>query len=150
MRNFLLLIGILILILIVLSLVVGCGQNNDSENTNKDISNNQDNSSNDTNVDDSNNQNKEEDKAWGISGRFTVYKNNKLAGFFINFPTYVGIPKGSGLISYDDVGSLIIVDSEVDENNIQNVDEVLPTLFEQTKMTLDLYSWGIYNEFKDY
>ena len=109
---------LILLIIISLTIITGCNQKNNSNNI--------DNSN-------SNNQTNEENKDWGVPDTFAVFANNKIAGFIINFPTSTGIPKGSGLVAYDDVGSLIIVDADISEYNITNVDDVLPTLLNKQK-----------------
>ena len=126
---------VILLVLLSLTIVTGCSQKNNSNNIE------------DNNIND---QINEENKDWGVTDNHAAFANNESCTFYINFPTYTGIPKGGGLISYDDLGTLIIVESQhlTTDINVTNVDDVLPAYFEQTKVILDLYRNSAFDDFE--
>ena len=86
---------------------------------------------------------------WGVPDDYATFANGKLCNFIIRFPELTGIPKGSSLVAYQPDGSMVIVDVHLqgETADISSVDQVLPTCFVQTEMTLDLYRSSAYKDF---
>jgi hypothetical protein len=86
---------------------------------------------------------------WGVVDDFSVVANGKAVLISIKLPALTGIPKGTGLLAYQPDGTFVIVDGHKASISpeISSVDQVLPTCFVQTEMTLDLYRASTYKDF---
>lgn len=86
---------------------------------------------------------------WGVA--CTHGNSNEIAngGYEIRFPKLVGIPKVSGLVGYQEDGTRVIVDGELwgISPDVNDVEEVFPTYFEQTVAILDTYYDPSYADF---
>lgn len=85
---------------------------------------------------------------WGIPRTHSNSNKNGFAFFDISFPHLVGIPEASGLIGYQDDDTVVIVDEEIVaiSPDVDNVEDILPTYFEQTEVILRMYYTDDYTD----
>lgn len=96
-------------------------------------------------------QPQQEEKEWGVKEDVMTYVNGKMQRVYINFSDYLGPTRGTGKLAMQNDTSLMILDAQGLATAVttpsDNVEDIFPTYFDQTKLILQDQYFAKYQNF---